>query len=207
MNRCAEHKVNMTDKIPRQPQGTPTGGKFAATTHSDEVPALATKPAERFAGFAPNAYQQSGWDGMMGHPGVVVDWHARELRATTISPREFTDPTRPERAGCAGALARSGAGPVLWLGQVGVLGVGDGMAEEREEPYGRQIASAGQRRPCCPGSVAYGLQVLQRELPRTAELVRVFRCLVLPLITLVDVVRPPMTERGVTASAVVKPPM
>lgn len=35
--------------------------------------------AERFAGFAANAYQASGWDGMMDIHGVVDDWHAQEF--------------------------------------------------------------------------------------------------------------------------------
>ncbi|QOD05880.1 DUF2958 domain-containing protein [Pseudarthrobacter sp. BIM B-2242] len=34
--------------------------------------------AERFAGFAANAYMDSGWDGMMDIHGVVDDWHAQE---------------------------------------------------------------------------------------------------------------------------------
>lgn len=34
---------------------------------------------ERFAGFAANAYQASGWDGMMDIHGVVDDWHAQEF--------------------------------------------------------------------------------------------------------------------------------
>jgi hypothetical protein len=34
---------------------------------------------ERFAGFAANAYQESGWNGMMDIHGVVDDWHAQEF--------------------------------------------------------------------------------------------------------------------------------
>lgn len=33
---------------------------------------------ERFAGFAANAYQEAGWDGMMDIHGVVDDWMAQE---------------------------------------------------------------------------------------------------------------------------------
>lgn len=33
---------------------------------------------ERFAGFAANAYQKAGWDGMMDIHGVVDDWMAQE---------------------------------------------------------------------------------------------------------------------------------
>lgn len=59
----------MTITPARQPEGIPVGGQFAATAHSDEVPALAAKPARpgetlrrlRGHNFYPSAASMAKW--------------------------------------------------------------------------------------------------------------------------------------------------
>jgi hypothetical protein len=44
-----------------------------------EVLQFALHITDRFADFAANAYQASGWNGMMDIHGVVDDGHAQEI--------------------------------------------------------------------------------------------------------------------------------
>ncbi|QOD06102.1 hypothetical protein [Pseudarthrobacter sp. BIM B-2242] len=81
----------MTFNPSRQPEGIPTGGQFAATAHSDNVPALAGIPA---APVDPSVSPTTPWrpyvitedeDGALHYDDVTADWEMQHKEPRTRS--------------------------------------------------------------------------------------------------------------------------